>query len=273
MDKILGLGRSVKKILNAFAIYPQYEIFYLSEDDLGDHGDMESYESGFSPLRIDSRLFKLRYEAEILFVVFGGAEVNGCSLRILEMLKDSKITILYIDPDSDLLTKRQRMNNRISLGVLQEYARSGMFDMLYIVSEVEIKKAMGEVSLLEYDDKLADYLVSTFGMFNYFLHSDPIRKVEKEIKKGLRIGTLGFFQMGDSREELCLAPLSDIKQKVYYYGLTSEEISNPGLMTEIREQLSRQKETGFDCSYEVHEIDGYHNSTILCAYTDYTQQV
>ena len=97
MDKILGLGRSVKKILNAFAIYPQYEIFYLSEDDLGDHGDMESYESGFSPLRIDSRLFKLRYEAEILFVVFGGAEVNGCSLRILEMLKDSKITILYIE--------------------------------------------------------------------------------------------------------------------------------------------------------------------------------
>ena len=89
----------------------------------------------------------------------------------------------------------------------------------------------------------------------------------------MRIGTLGFFQMGDSREELCLAPLSDIKQKVYYYGLTSEEISNPGLMTEIREQLSRQKETGFDCSYEVHEIDGYHNSTILCAYTDYTQQV
>ena len=39
------------------------------------------------------------------------------------------------------------------------------------------------------------------------------------------------FQMGDSREELCLAPLSDIKQKVYYYGLTSEEIGNPGLMT------------------------------------------
>ena len=97
-----------------------------------------------------------------MFVVFGGAGVNGCSLRILEMLKDSKITILYIDPDSDLLTKRQRMNNRISLGVLQEHARSGMFDMLYIVSEVEIKKAMGEVSLLEYDDKLADYLVSTF---------------------------------------------------------------------------------------------------------------
>ena len=52
-------------------------------------------------VKIDSRLFKLRYEAEILFVVFGGAEVNGCSLRILEMLKDSKITILYIDPDSD----------------------------------------------------------------------------------------------------------------------------------------------------------------------------
>ena len=273
MDKILGLGRSVKKILNAFAIYPQYEIFHLSEDDLGDHGDMESYESNFSALRIDSRLFKLRYDADILFVIFGGAEVNGCSLRILEMLRDSNITLLYVDPDKDLLTKRQKMNNRISLGSLQEYARSGMFDMLYIVSEVEIKNAMGEVSLLEYDGKFADYLVSTFGMFNYFLHSDPIRQVEKEKKEGLRIGTLGFFQMGEQKNELCLAPLKDIKQKIYYYGLTPDEISNPGLMSEIRDQLSLQKETGYDCAYEVHEVDGQHNTTILCAYTDYTQPV
>lgn len=273
MDKILGLGRSVKKVLDAFAIYPQYEIFYLSEDDLGNHGDMENYESNFSPIRIDSRLFKLRHEAEILFVVFGGAEVNGCSLRILEMLKESNITVLYIDPDRDLLTKRQKMNNRISLGILQEYARSGMFDMLYIVSENEIKAAMGEVSLLEYDNRFADYLVSTFGMFNYFTHSDPLRKVEKEDKEGLRIGTLGFFQMGDERNELCLAPLENIKQKVYYYGLTSDEINNPGLLTEISEQLSSQKETGYDCSYEVHEVGGDHSTTILCAYTDQTQPV
>ena len=59
-------------MLDAFAIYPQYEIFYLSEDDLGNHGDMENYESNFSPIRIDSRLFKLRHEAEILFVVSAG---------------------------------------------------------------------------------------------------------------------------------------------------------------------------------------------------------
>lgn len=273
MDKILGLGRSVKKVLDAFAIYPQYEIFYLSEDDLGDHGDMESYESNFSPITLDSRLFRLRHEAEILFVIFGGSEVNGCSLRILEMLKESNITILYIDPDRDLLTKRQRMNNKISLGILQEYARSGMFDMLYIVSENEIKTAMGEVSLLEYDNRLADYLVSTFGMFNYFTHSDPLRKVEKENKEGLRIGTIGFFQMGKDRNELCLAHLEKIKQKVYYYGLTPDEINNPGLMTEIREQLNSQKETGYDCSYEVHEVDGQHSTTILCAYTDHTQPV
>ena len=103
--------------------------------------------------------------------------------------------------------------------------------------------------------------------------SDPLRKVEKENKEGLRIGTLGFFQMGDKRNEICLAPLENIKQKVYYYGLTSDEINNPGLLTEISEQLSSQKETGYDCSYEVHEVGGDHSTTILCAYTDQTQPV
>ena len=48
--------------------------FYLSEDDLGDHGDMESYESGFSPLKIDSRLFDLgmRLRFCLLFLVAQG---------------------------------------------------------------------------------------------------------------------------------------------------------------------------------------------------------
>ncbi len=65
------------------------------------------------------------------------------TLSILEQIKDKKIDIFYIKPDVDLLIGQVKLQERAIFGVLQEYARSGLFNSLTIITNPEIKKPVG----------------------------------------------------------------------------------------------------------------------------------
>jgi len=59
-------------------------------------------------------------------------------LRVLEQIRDKKIDIFYIRPDVDLLIGELRLQERAIFGILQEYARSGLFSSFTIFSNPAI---------------------------------------------------------------------------------------------------------------------------------------
>ena len=93
-------------------------------------------------------------KGETLFILAGGGAISTASLRILEELNHKEVTILYVQPEIELLTGVQVLRERLVRGVLQQYARSAVFKRIYLVSNPELEKIIGEVPIMSYFDKL-----------------------------------------------------------------------------------------------------------------------
>ena len=144
---IIGLGSAGCGVADALSKYPQYKIFKIDVDIEGDQcynipilETAEEYENHKFP-KIH-KFFK-GMEGKTFFVVGGSGKISCCSLRILEKIKNLPISIIYIKPDYDLLNKVQKMQDRVVFGVLQEYARSGVFDEIYLISNSRLCAGWG----------------------------------------------------------------------------------------------------------------------------------
>ena len=95
----------------------------------------EEYEQSVPSLGKKLRLGK---EQNIWVVLCGAGKVSGTILEMLEQLKDRKVRVAYIYPDSFFLSKTQVLQNKVVYNVLQQYARSGLIDSLYLFSNKSI---------------------------------------------------------------------------------------------------------------------------------------
>ena len=152
MDKVIGLGDVGCGVAEEFTAYPEYRVYKFGMD-LPSRGnflvdpqkDISSYEENIEPDDIYGYLRSIKDEDEVLFVVAGGEPIGGMSLGILEQIKDSSITVLYITPDEDVCTAEQKTNHKILYNVFQEYARSGVFRRLLLMSRAVLEDLVGDV--------------------------------------------------------------------------------------------------------------------------------
>jgi hypothetical protein len=63
-----------------------------------------------------------------VFVV-GSSYSSNYTLGILEQIQDKKLEVFYVRPDVDLLTGVPKLLENMMFGVLQQYARSGLFNL------------------------------------------------------------------------------------------------------------------------------------------------
>ena len=63
-------------------------------------------------------------------------------MGILQQLQGNKLEVFYVRPDTELLTGVPKLLENMMFGVLQEYARSGLFDSLTILSNLEIENSI-----------------------------------------------------------------------------------------------------------------------------------
>jgi ABC-type lipoprotein export system ATPase subunit len=96
----------------------------------------------------------------VLFVVGGSGSVSSASLSVLKHLKNKcKINVLYVKPDMSFLSPLKQKLERMVYNVFQEYARSGLFERLYIVSNSELENIIGGVPVKLYNEKINEILV------------------------------------------------------------------------------------------------------------------
>ena len=269
METIIGLGSAGCKIADVFGKYPQYDVYKI---DVGLRGDNcfampqystpEEYENKTPDM---SNFFK-DIEGDVLFVVGGGGKISGASLRILSQLKHCNLNVAYIKPESKSLTKTAVLQNRVAFNVLQEYARSGLINKIYLIDNGSIEKVVGDVPILEYNNQLNEVIVNSFHYINVFTHTDPVTENMEPPKDHQRIATIGILDVQNG-EDTPFFPLQNIGHKCYYYGIPESVLKSDGkLFKNIKDKVAVDQS-----SYRVHSTKHSTSFGYFVASTSFIQ--
>jgi hypothetical protein len=69
--------------------------------------------------------------------------------------------------------------------------RSGLFERLFIVSNPQLERILGDVPIMGYNDKLNELLVSTFHMINVYNNNEPVVNNFSDFKEQAEFQRLG----------------------------------------------------------------------------------
>lgn len=269
MDTIIGLGAAGCRIADEFAKYPQYDIYKIDAGLTGQNcyslpqkSSPEDYEKTVPNL---SHFFS-DIEGDVLFIVGGGGKISGAALQILKQLQHCSLSILYVKPYERALTKTGFLQNRVAFHVLQEYARSGIFKNIYLVDNTIVERLIGDVPILEYNNKLNGLIVNAFHAYNSFMHLEPITQNTESPKENYRISTLGIYDVKENIETL-LFPLQNIRYKCYYYAVPEAALKSDGkLFKAIKDKVAEDQS-----SYQIHVTKHEEIYCYLVAQTSFVQ--
>jgi hypothetical protein len=265
---VVGIGEGAKNLIESFEQYREYKTYHLGEDVLGDFSSMADYESNFSVTAVKKVLKDIDENSEVLYIVEGGGDITGVSLRILDILKKASVTILYIVPDRSALNEQERENEDLTFRAFQDIVRSGALKQIILIDLERVETFLGDIPLENYDKVLAHNIVNTFAMLNYFDHIDPVKTTKKKLPVAVRISTLGL--LNSEEEEFMFYDLKHTKDKEYCYGVTDKEMKKSSLLREVRNKIkSASKETR--CYYSIYLIDSEENQKYIRAHTDICQ--
>jgi hypothetical protein len=181
---------------------------------------------------------------ETLFIIGGSGHISAMCLRIMEQIKDKcELSVLYIRPDTSLLSKNKTLHEKAAYGILQEFARSGLLKMLYLVSNINLENILGEVPIIGYNSKINELLVSTIHMINVFKNSEPVMGKIEDPQEASRIATFGISDI-EGNEEKSFFTLDRTKERCYIYSINEERLKTEGgLRKKIVSTVKAQAET------------------------------
>ena len=161
MDKVIGLGRMGCAVAEELSAHPEYRIYKIDADtdervslSLGTYSTMDEYERLIDQDEVAIYLRSIKDDDDVLLVVEGGDPVSGAALKILECIKDSRIHVLYICPERDMISQTSKRDDKIAFNIFQEYARSGVFERLFLVRKNNVENLMGDVSVQDYEKSI-----------------------------------------------------------------------------------------------------------------------
>ena len=246
MQNIIGLGQAGVNIARGFAEYPQYGIYTLDSEsnEMPNHlllNKCETHEAYERSVPSLSEYFKdIPDDEDVLFIVGGGGAISGASLAILEQLRRCKVRLLYIRPDTSLLSQKKCMQDRVTYNILQQYARSANFERIILIDNAELDKVVGGAPVIGYYEALNKILISALHMINVFDHSKPIMSTLAKPLEVSRITTVGLLDI-EKNEEKLLFPLTAVREKSYYYAVNNETLkTDTTLFKTITDQMKEK---------------------------------
>ena len=157
MISVVGLGNAASEIAGLFSEIKQYKVFKLNSKvdknskynfKLKRFDKPEEYEYNIPNL---NKFFQ-SITNNVQFFVVGGSFSSNYTLGVLEQLKDKKVDLIYVQPDTELLTGYPVLIENTTFGVLQEYARSGLVNSITLISNLAIEESLGDINIKNYYD-------------------------------------------------------------------------------------------------------------------------
>lgn len=242
METIVALGKPAIRLAREFNHFPQYKIISIGPVDSERFDAHIQLEPGKTPEDTENQTPQVEtsMQSPVLFILVGGSSVSPASLRILEQLKEKEIHILYIRPDVDFLSSKDRRMEKIVFGVLQEYARSNCFERMFVVSNSAVAASLGETPISELYSKINKQIAHCVHMLNVLDHSVPMISSFSDFSETSKIFTIGISTLNS--EEVNFYDLEETKEKRFYVAVPKTQInSDPKLLENIKNKVKQDK--------------------------------
>jgi hypothetical protein len=215
---------------------------------------------------------KLPKDKDVTVVLSGAGKISAITLSLLEKIKDRNITVVFIDPDPFMLSKTQKMQNKVVFNILQQYARSGLFDSIYIFSNKNVEDFVGTAAISNMYEKINSTVANFIASLYWFENVDPIIGSIHEPKDISRIRTVSLCEVYDDKEQV-FYDLNNTTETSFYYSVSENFIeSEENFLTKIKERVILYKEREIDCTFGVWQNESDHSFVYSIKYTHHIQQ-
>jgi hypothetical protein len=277
METVIALGTVACNVARKFEKYTEYSVYKIDHEDskekkylkIEKYGNPEEYEKSVPNVK----QFLKSISGEVLFIVCGASKTSGASLVILEQIhKRCNINVLYIKAETDLLSERKTLQERATFGILQQYARSGLLERVYLVSNEHLDSLVEDASIMGYYDSLNEIVVSSFHMINFFNHVSSVADTFSDPLDTARISTFGLLNM-DTGEEKLFFPLDNVRETRYYYGIPEKKLTEEkGLHRKIINQVKDKTCDDKKISYGIYSTNYKQGCAYVLSHSSHIQK-
>ena len=269
MISVVGIGDFCCELVNKFSSYPQYEVYNIDSNVVPELKNSEEYEKNYP----ESLNKLINDKNEELSVFLDGSEaINGIVLRFLENYKNRKINIYYIRSDLDLMGNIEKLQDKITFSILQEYTRSGLFNKFAIFDKVKIENFLENVSILDFDQKFNDLITSTTHYINVYSNIKSIISNSIELSNIARIETYGLSEIG-STDINWFYELDNMEEIIYYFAINSNTLKKEKkLLQTIKNQVKEKQKENLKIMFNVYETSYQENFVYCVGRTKFIQQ-
>ena len=230
MKNVLGIGTAACNVVEQLSQHPVYDCYYISNETkktskykfaLKELEHPEDYEN-MDMSKIHKWLGKINQHCVVF--VCGASDSSALTLKALEVLHQNnvKMEIVYFMPETEVLSDIKALNERVVRGVLQNYARSGLFEKIILVSNLCLEQLAGSTNVLEYYTQINSVFTNTYYMMDVFKNTKPITSTFKRPRESCRISTIGISSLEE--EDRLFFPFKQEVDVVYYYGINEEKL-------------------------------------------------
>lgn len=280
MDKVIGLGRLGCAIAEELTTYPEYRIYKIDTDidergslALGRLGDMSDFERDLDEDEVQVYLRSVKEGDKVLLILEGGEPISGCVLKVLQAISYASLSVLYITPDRQMISEAQKRDDKIAFNILQQYARSGMFDNIFLVNKPQIEELAGEVPIDKYEKTISYFIAYVVAMINFFNHTNPILANKISPDATARIATYGISSLDEGKQGVnLLFPLQEANDIHFFYGVPKQDLSeDASLVKRIKSHVKDYKTEEVSSSFSVYETT-LDDLIVLCVtYSSHVQ--
>lgn len=277
MDTIIGLGNAGCNLAEEFLQYPQYKVYQIDSEKRKTEANFKKMVARDSHELYEEKCpsmksFFKNVKGSVLFIIGGSGDISGACLKILSYLQHCKINILYIKPDLAVLPVKKKIQNKIVFQILQQYARSALFEKMYIADNAKLESILGEVPVIGYYDKLNSLLASTVHMLNVYSNINSVMNTFTPSGPTSRISTLGILDPETGKEQL-FYDLEYPREKLYFYAINHDKLlSDNSLMRTITGQVKNKTEENVQISYGIFSTNYEEDYGYTIAHATYIQE-
>lgn len=255
MTNILALGNAACNVVSSLEQYRNYNIYKIQNDAeegkntyiLPNLQTAEDYEN----LKCISKIsFLKKIKDSVIFFVCGASRSSAFSLKLLESLhkRGVKIKVVYFQADMEFSGDEQVKQEKVVRNVLQEYARSGLFEEITLISNKTLENLVDTINVFEYYKQINDIFCSSFHMIEVFKNTKPVMSTFSKLRESCRVKTIGVSTL--SCEDKMFFPFNQEVEVLYYLGINEEKLRTQGnffreLTESIRGRMTNETKAYF----------------------------